>query len=102
MRVVIAGGGTGGHLFPGIAVAQELIARLPGTVISFAGTGQGIEAKVLPHEGFALGLIRSGGIKGKSIAGRARAIKAEPAARVLATDTLSIRATISSIGSGRP
>ena len=79
LRVVIAGGGTGGHLFPGIAVAHELIARRPGTVISFAGTAQGIEAKVLPREGFALDLIRSGGIKGKSVVGRVRGASLLPA-----------------------
>jgi UDP-N-acetylglucosamine--N-acetylmuramyl-(pentapeptide) pyrophosphoryl-undecaprenol N-acetylglucosamine transferase len=68
LRVVIAGGGTGGHLYPGIAVARELLARRPGTEVSFAGTARGLEAKVLPREGFALDLIRSGGLKGKSIA----------------------------------
>ena len=38
LRVVIAGGGTGGHLYPGIAVARELLARNPGAEVSFAGT----------------------------------------------------------------
>ena len=79
LRVVIAGGGTGGHLFPGIAVARELLARRPGAEVSFAGTAQGIEARVLPREGFALDLIRSGGLKGKSIAGRARGASLLPA-----------------------
>lgn len=72
MRVVIAGGGTGGHLFPGIAVARELLARDPSAVVTFAGTALGIEARVLPREGFALDLIRSGGLKGKSVAQRLR------------------------------
>jgi UDP-N-acetylglucosamine--N-acetylmuramyl-(pentapeptide) pyrophosphoryl-undecaprenol N-acetylglucosamine transferase len=72
LRVVIAGGGTGGHLYPGIAVARELLARQPDAQISFAGTAKGIEARVVPREGFALDLIRSGGLKGKSIADRAR------------------------------
>lgn len=71
IRVVIAGGGTGGHLYPGIAVARELLSRRPGAQISFAGTAAGIEARVVPREGFALDLIRSGGLKGKSIGGRA-------------------------------
>jgi len=79
LRVVIAGGGTGGHLFPGIAVARELLARRPGTEVSFAGTARGIEARVLPREGFELDLIRSGGIKGKSIGGRARGAALLPA-----------------------
>src|SRR5262245_32137137 len=72
MRVVIAGGGTGGHLYPGIAVARELQARQPDAQISFAGTARGIEARVVPREGFALDLIRSGGLKGKSLVDRLR------------------------------
>src|SRR5262245_22957003 len=72
LRVVIAGGGTGGHLYPGIAVARELLARRPDARISFAGTARGIEARVIPREGFELDLIRSAGLKGKSIVDRAR------------------------------
>src|SRR6187402_3308758 len=72
LRVVIAGGGTGGHLYPGIAVARELLARSPGAQVSFAGTAQGIEARVIPREGFPLDFIRSAGLKGKSVPARAR------------------------------
>ncbi len=72
LRVVIAGGGTGGHLYPGIAVARELLARRPGSTVTFAGTEKGIEFRVIPREGFELDTIRSGGLKGKSIADRAR------------------------------
>jgi UDP-N-acetylglucosamine--N-acetylmuramyl-(pentapeptide) pyrophosphoryl-undecaprenol N-acetylglucosamine transferase len=71
-RVVIAGGGTGGHLYPGIAVAREMLARQPDAAISFAGTARGIEARVIPREGFPLDLIRSAGVKGKSLVDRAR------------------------------
>jgi len=72
LRVVIAGGGTGGHLYPGIAVARELLATRPGSVVTFAGTTRGIESRVVPREGFELDTIRSGGLKGKSIVERAR------------------------------
>jgi UDP-N-acetylglucosamine--N-acetylmuramyl-(pentapeptide) pyrophosphoryl-undecaprenol N-acetylglucosamine transferase len=72
LRVVIAGGGTGGHLYPGIAVARELLSRQPGAQVTFAGTTRGIEARVLPREGFDLDTIRSGGLKGKSLLDSAR------------------------------
>jgi UDP-N-acetylglucosamine--N-acetylmuramyl-(pentapeptide) pyrophosphoryl-undecaprenol N-acetylglucosamine transferase len=66
LRIVIAGGGTGGHLFPGIAVAREWLSREPAT-ITFAGTAHGIEARVIPREGFELDVIRSRGLKGKGL-----------------------------------
>src|SRR5438067_2448628 len=72
VRVVIAGGGTGGHLYPGIAVARELMRRDSGAEVSFAGTAAGIESSVLPREQLALDLIRSSGIKGKSVVDRLR------------------------------
>ena len=72
LAVVIAGGGTGGHLYPGIAVARELLRREPGAVVTFAGTARGIEARVIPREGFALDLLRSSGLKGTSLTARAR------------------------------
>jgi UDP-N-acetylglucosamine--N-acetylmuramyl-(pentapeptide) pyrophosphoryl-undecaprenol N-acetylglucosamine transferase len=72
MRIVIAGGGTGGHLYPGIAVAREVLSREPAAAISFAGTATGIEARVMPRERFELDLIRSGGLKGKSLSHLAR------------------------------
>ena len=52
LRIVIAGGGTGGHLYPGIAVAREMLRRRPDAVVTFAGTARGIEARVVPREGF--------------------------------------------------
>jgi UDP-N-acetylglucosamine--N-acetylmuramyl-(pentapeptide) pyrophosphoryl-undecaprenol N-acetylglucosamine transferase len=72
LSVMIAGGGTGGHLYPGIAVAREIVRRVPDARVSFAGTTRGIEARVVPAEGFALDFVRSAGLKGKSIAARAR------------------------------
>jgi len=91
VRVVIAGGGTGGHLYPGIAVARELLSRQPSAVISFAGTANGIEARVIPREGFALDLIRSGGLKGKSLVARARGAALVPVGLVDAWRLVSAR-----------
>ncbi|MBT5470670.1 MAG: undecaprenyldiphospho-muramoylpentapeptide beta-N-acetylglucosaminyltransferase [Nitrospina sp.] len=64
-RVVIAGGGTGGHLYPGIALARALMRHDMDIEISFVGTQKGIEAKVLPREGFNLKTILSAGLIGK-------------------------------------
>jgi len=64
--VLIAGGGTGGHLYPGVAVARELLARVPDSTVTFVGTAAGIEARVIPRERLTLDCIRSAGLKGKS------------------------------------
>jgi len=53
-------------LYPGIALARELMRRDPATTVTFAGTAQGIEARVVPREGFELDLIHVAGLKGKS------------------------------------
>jgi UDP-N-acetylglucosamine--N-acetylmuramyl-(pentapeptide) pyrophosphoryl-undecaprenol N-acetylglucosamine transferase len=72
LAVIVAGGGTGGHLYPGIAVAREIVRRDPSARVSFAGTSRGLEARVVPREGFELDVIRSAGIKGKSLGSRLR------------------------------
>jgi len=100
MRVVIAGGGTGGHLYPGIAVARELLARWPDAQISFAGTAKGIESRVIPREGFTLDVIRSGGLKGKSIADRARGAALLPLSLADAWSVVSARRPDLVIGVG--
>ncbi len=62
MKLLIAGGGTGGHIFPGMAVAEEFLGRDPENEVLFVGTENGIEIKVLPRFGYRLELIRSRGI----------------------------------------
>jgi len=69
MRLLIAGGGTGGHLFPGVAVAEELRAREPDAAIKFVGTRRGIEARVLPELGWDLSFIEVSGLKTVGTAG---------------------------------
>jgi UDP-N-acetylglucosamine--N-acetylmuramyl-(pentapeptide) pyrophosphoryl-undecaprenol N-acetylglucosamine transferase len=64
MRLIIAGGGTGGHLFPGIAVAEEFLAQGAGNEVLFVGTNHGIEARLLPKLGYRLELISASGMKG--------------------------------------
>jgi UDP-N-acetylglucosamine--N-acetylmuramyl-(pentapeptide) pyrophosphoryl-undecaprenol N-acetylglucosamine transferase len=61
--VIIAGGGTGGHIYPGIAIAQEFRRRDADTQILFVGTARGLESKIIPREGFNLELIEVAALK---------------------------------------
>lgn len=67
MRVLIAGGGTGGHLFPGIALAEEVVTRHPKNDVVFVGTTRGLEARVVPQNGFVFESITSRGLKGMGV-----------------------------------
>jgi len=100
LRVVIAGGGTGGHLYPGIAVARELRRRQPDAQITFAGTARGIEARVIPREGFELDTLRSVGLKGTSLAARLRGLLLIPLSAIDAWSILSRRTPNLVIGVG--
>lgn len=74
MRLVIAGGGTGGHLFPGIAVAEEFLSRDEANEVLFIGTQNGIEARVLPGLGYPLEFISVTGMRRKSIPEQAKGL----------------------------
>ena len=78
VRVLFAGGGTGGHLFPGIAVASELRRRHPAAHVVFAGSGNALEARVVRGAGFALDRIRTRGLVGQSGGSLARGLALLP------------------------
>ena len=63
--LMIAGGGTGGHIYPAIAIAREWIARDAKRRVVFVGTERGLEKTIVPRAGFPLELISAAGIKGK-------------------------------------
>ena len=67
MTIVIAAGGTGGHLYPAVALAREFLQRDPMTKVLFVGTSRGLESKVLAHEGFELVLINAKPVMGKGL-----------------------------------
>jgi len=67
IRIIIAGGGTGGHLFPAIAIAQEFMARDPENKVIFVSTGNPFELSVLDKAGFTLEKITAEGIKGRGL-----------------------------------
>ena len=76
MRAIIAGGGTGGHLFPGIAVAREIQRRDKTAEILFVGAEQGIETRLVPQEGFTLRCLPAGSMKGVGWGARVRNLAA--------------------------
>jgi UDP-N-acetylglucosamine--N-acetylmuramyl-(pentapeptide) pyrophosphoryl-undecaprenol N-acetylglucosamine transferase len=78
MRVLIAAGGTGGHIYPGIAVAKEILRREPESEVRFVGTARGLENKLVPQAGFELSLIDSAGLKNVGAAARARGLLVLP------------------------
>ena len=100
LSILIAGGGTGGHLYPGIAVARELMARAPGATVTFVGTAFGIESRVIPREGFPLEVIRSAGLKGKSVQSIARGVALLPLSAAEAWGVISRRHPAVVIGVG--
>ena len=71
LRVLIAGGGTGGHIIPALAVAHELVTRHQAEVL-FVGTPRGMESRLVPASGFRLRLIEVGPLKNVSLATRMR------------------------------
>jgi UDP-N-acetylglucosamine--N-acetylmuramyl-(pentapeptide) pyrophosphoryl-undecaprenol N-acetylglucosamine transferase len=73
LRVLIAGGGTGGHIIPALAVARELVARHSAQVL-FVGTARGLESRLVPEAGFKLHLIEVGQLKNVSLATRLRTL----------------------------
>ena len=73
MRILIAGGGTGGHVIPGLAIAREMRDRY-GAEVRFIGTARGIETRLVPGAGFALDLIRVGQLNRVSLRTRVRTL----------------------------
>src|SRR5438874_11422503 len=69
MRVILAGGGTGGHVIPALAIAQELQKRYSAEVL-FIGTARGLENRLVPAAGFPLQLVKVGALNRVSFATR--------------------------------
>lgn len=72
---MIAGGGTGGHLFPGLALAEEFKRRDSDAEVIFVGTEHGLEAKIIPREGYPIKFLRAEGIAGRSILMKIKAVR---------------------------
>ncbi len=74
MKVLIAAGGTGGHIYPGIAIAKEILQRNAESKILFVGTARGLETKIVPENGFELSLINSAGLKNVGLVGKLKGL----------------------------
>lgn len=78
MRVLIAAAGTGGHIYPGLAVAEEIRRRNPNSEVMFVGTARGLESKIVPAHGYRLSLIDSAGLKNVGFMGKIRGLATLP------------------------
>jgi len=75
---MIAAGGTGGHIYPGIAVANEIMRRDNSSEVLFVGTSRGLETRIVPENGFQLALIHSVGLKNVGIKGKITGVMTLP------------------------
>ena len=80
MRILIAGGGTGGHLYPGIALAEEVKTRHPRNEVLFVGSARGLEVKAVPRAGFKLELLSVGPLKRQGLLGTVKGLFQLPVA----------------------
>jgi UDP-N-acetylglucosamine--N-acetylmuramyl-(pentapeptide) pyrophosphoryl-undecaprenol N-acetylglucosamine transferase len=88
MRVIVAGGGTGGHVIPALAIAQELRAHYAAEVI-FVGTARGIETRLVPAAGFELRLVDVGALNRVDLATRIKTLLNLPRAAIASAEIVS-------------
>ncbi|PLX87525.1 MAG: undecaprenyldiphospho-muramoylpentapeptide beta-N-acetylglucosaminyltransferase [Desulfuromonas sp.] len=74
MKLLLAGGGTGGHLFPAVALAQGLLQRNKADTVQFVGTEQGLEARLLPKLGLPLAMVDMSGFVGRGLLGKVQSL----------------------------
>src|SRR6266513_5861917 len=92
MRLLIAAGGTGGHIYPAIAVTKEIRRRDPKSVVRFVGTRRGLENRLVPQAGFELSIIESAGLVNMGLGQRLRGLL------ILPKSFLAARRLINSFG----
>jgi UDP-N-acetylglucosamine--N-acetylmuramyl-(pentapeptide) pyrophosphoryl-undecaprenol N-acetylglucosamine transferase len=97
---LIAGGGTGGHVFPALALAGEIRRRRPAAPIVFVGTRRGLETDLVPRSGWPLEFVRAKGLVGKGAAARLEGLLALPLAFLDSVRLLSRHAPRTVVGVG--
>lgn len=75
MRVILSGGGTGGHIYPAVSIAKEILKQYRNAEILFIGTERGLESSIIPKEGFKLLTIKVRGFRRKLSVGNVLAVK---------------------------
>src|SRR5215471_1755989 len=100
MRVLIAAGGTGGHIYPGIAVANEIMHRDAASVVRFVGTARGLENRLVPQAGFELSLIESTGLVNMGLMQRLRGLAILPQSFLAARRVIKTFAPEVVVGAG--
>ena len=74
LRLLVAAGGTGGHLYPAIAVAKEFVRLTGGSDVTFAGTHHGLETRLVPEAGFPLEIVRAEPLRGGGLTRKLKAL----------------------------
>src|SRR6202162_915728 len=100
VKLLIAGGGTGGHVFPARAIAQEWLARGKEREVVLVGTERGIEMKLVPQAGLPLETLRIAGLKGKGRAARAENLAVLSPALLAARRVLRNHKPVAAFGVG--
>lgn len=99
MRVLIAGGGTGGHVIPALAIARELVSRYAAEIL-FVGTARGMENRLVPQAGFGLMRIKVGALKNVGLLTRLRTLAGLPGAIFQARKIINVFAPDVVVGVG--
>ena len=97
-RVVVAGGGTGGHVFPGLAVARELKSR--DIEVHWLGARRGLEAELVPERGFPITLVELEGMQARGPGAALRAVSLLPRAVLTAVRTIARSRPLAVVGVG--
>jgi len=88
MRLVVTGGGTGGHLFPGLALAKAMQQAVPKTEVMFIGTARALDQQVLAGTGMEIEVLNCSGLKGTTVVEKARSLFQQPIAVLTAIKIL--------------
>ncbi|MBN1891651.1 MAG: undecaprenyldiphospho-muramoylpentapeptide beta-N-acetylglucosaminyltransferase [Clostridiales bacterium] len=100
VRILAAGGGTSGHVYPAIAIADRICKDAPGSVVEFCGTAKGIESELIPDAGYRMHVIRASGFPSKPSPKIVRALSDYIAGRKACIDIIRMFKPDAIVGTG--